>query len=563
MIMNDIFKKRTAFVLVFIGIFMFSSLYSDDGLLSDIKINSSDNELKITIITDIDKLEYNETKSENGISLSLRDCIHSAVVKDMKLNFGFIKGVKIRQNNNDMIVDFLTDENVPGYVTMGASNKVLVVFNDSDDLAMTNMEMSLRNLNQMMLGIQEDNKSETKNEQNIINADRKISLNLEKADIRTVIRTFAEVSGENIVVSKEVEGDITINIKNVPWYEAFTMVLKLVKAIPVKEGNIIRVVSEEEYNSEIIKREEAKKKIEQLKPLETAFFTLKYGKASDLVSVIEKNLERGSVASDERTNTLIVKEVPSLIEKIKFIVENLDRQTKQINISAKIIEVSDDASLNLGILWGAGVADTVAGSQSALMTVEFDDGLSDRLTTGSFEPKVNLDAALAALETEGKVKTLSTPNVTVVDNGTANINAGDNIPYNKRSETGEWEIDFVKTGVLLTVNPVINAEDVITLSLEASVSSVRAASSGINADYNIVEKAAETVVMVKNGKTVVVGGLTTEDESYVKSRLPFLGHIPLLGELLFTQTITQKNQKEIIMFVTPTIVEAATGSLKN
>ena len=373
----------------------------------------------------------------------------------------------------------------------------------------------------------------------------KISLNVEEADIRTVLRSISEFSGMNIVAGSKVKGPVTVLLHDVSWREALDNILKMNDFVAIEEQGIIRVTTLEDIQN-AVKNEE----------LETGIFQIKYARAEKLQAVIDKLLTgRGKVQSDIRANTLIVTDIPTSIESVHRIVEELDKQMDQVLIEAKIVEVDTRAEKELGIDWSMGNLDNPLQPVHAGANVELAPGdPTGTFTLGRLHKGVNLQTVIKTLEEEGKAEILSQPSVLISDNETATILSGKKIPINRIDMAGNIITEFYDVAVKLTVAPHINPNNQVLMDLHPEVSDLSGEAT-VSGGIIILTSEIKTKLLVDDGETVVIGGVVRSKKEETERRIPLLHAIPLLGRL-FTYNFEAVDKTEIMIFVTPHVIEA-------
>ena len=385
------------------------------------------------------------------------------------------------------------------------------------------------------------------------------SLNFQNADVRSVINFIAEYSGVNIVASPAVEGDVTLNLHDVTWEQALEILTKTYGLHAVREKGYIRILRAEDHQREEDAREQHAANKRRLVRLETRIIDINHASAKDLISPIKTILtDRGKVNIDQRTNSLIVTDEPVNVNLAEQFVHDLDRETRQIKISAKLLEVSTDYLQEMGVDWFvSGVGTSGSNSERRYeSTAEINAAggrVSDPLATYNFytlQRGWSLDATIQAIVSSGKGKLIAHPEITTVDNKEARIQMGQRIPIKQFDEAGNVVIIFEEVGTILRVTPHITSENRILMHLRPERSSYTPDPAGVV----ISTSNAETNVVVENGQTAVIGGLTTQDETTVESGVPLLKDIPLLGNL-FKYKSKSVESRDLIIFVTPTIVD--------
>lgn len=418
-----------------------------------------------------------------------------------------------------------------------------------------------------------------------------ISVDFQNADIHAVLRLLAKVGGFNVVASDSVKGKVTLRLENVPWDQVLDIVLASKGLGMIRVGNIVRVAPLEELREQArrireIKEEQARE--EDVAPLETVYFQINYAKAQDVAEQIKKILsDRGEVTYEERTNQVILKDVPKVIREARELIERIDQPTKQVLIEARIVEIQDNYEHKLGIRWaGAGwrlsqhtftgvspqtnlgldsdlSAPQVTGIQPGTVNIGIDPGAivdlgvagTSRLgfTFGhvSHESALFLDVQLSALESEGVARIISSPRVITEDHQEAEIKQGFRIPYLRQTQDG-ISTEFVDAALRLKVVPHVTPDNRITLELEIEKNAPDFGRQ-VNGVPSIVTRYAKTRVIVQNGDTVVIGGIIERNLSKSSDRVPGLSRVPGAGEL-FKNRQRAFSKNELIVFITPRIV---------
>lgn len=414
---------------------------------------------------------------------------------------------------------------------------------------------------------------------------RKISLDFEDADILSILRLISEVSGINIIASPEVKGKVTVKMLNVPWDQALDIILKTHGMGKVFEDNIIRVVPLTALTKErddLAKAKEAEAKAEDLV---SKIIPLGYSKPGPMKDAIEKAKvlsPRGNVSIDERTNTLIVKDIAKNLAEAESLIKVLDKPTPQVSIEAKIVEASTSFIRELGIQWGfKNIADAAHGNPLPYTfphsmkiggsTLTGGTGMSGNpwainlpapvgvgsggalgLTFGSITNTFTLDLQLSALEGIGQGKILSNPKIITLDNEEALIKQGRSIPYITVSAEGTQTI-FREAVISLTVTPTITPGGAISIKLLVTKDEPGAE---VAAGTIIERREAKTNVLVQDGETIVIGGIITSKKTGGMSGVPLLHKIPILGWLFKKETLREETS-ELLIFITPRIVRPA------
>jgi len=416
-------------------------------------------------------------------------------------------------------------------------------------------------------------------------AGRKISLDFVNADIHSIFRLISHVSKLNIVAGDDVIGTVTVRMEDVPWDQALAAVLQAKGLGSQRFGNIVRVAPIETIKAEQQAALEAKRAQEELTDLSLLVVPLDYASAPELQEQVSSLLsERGSVEVDTRGNQLIVKETEMRLAQVRELVRHLDKQTPQVLIEARVVEANSVYTRSLGIQWGGeldaststgystglffpnnigasggisqggdGSALFYSANQPNLLVDLPSDGSTGALAfhLGSIPGLVDLDARLAAMESDGWGKVISSPRVTTVDNNAATILQGQKIPYLSTS-AGGTQVKYINAALDLTVTPHITSDNRVKLAI--AVKNDRADFSVlVQGQPAISIKQVETELMVNDGDTTVIGGVFATEESASKRMVPGFSRIPLLG-FLFKNSVYNQNRNELLVFVTPRIV---------
>ena len=384
---------------------------------------------------------------------------------------------------------------------------------------------------------------------------RKITLDAQGADIKTVLRTISDFAGVNIVSGKDVEGDVYVHIKDTPWEEALDILLKAYGYGFREEFGMIRVAEKQSLMKEELDEKQAERKKDDLLPLITRIIFVNNSNAEEMRIALENIVsQRGMIAVDEGSNSLIVNDIEKNIVKIEGMVRELDKKTYQVDINAKLVEIDVEASRELGIDWAVMnlASSTLDGTGSAEVTANIPTSAA-RLTYGTVQSWGEFAAVFKALEKSNKANLISNPRITTMDNREASILVGKEIPLIVADEAGNPITELTKIGIMLRVTPHVNSDRTITLDLHPEVSDLQSEATA-QGGVIITTSEADTRVIVDNGATAVIGGLMKEIESEYVSGVPILKDIPAIGWFFSSKSKVSK-QQELVIFVTPTIVE--------
>ncbi len=417
---------------------------------------------------------------------------------------------------------------------------------------------------------------------------RRINLDLVEADIHSVFRLIHHVSGLNIVAGDDVQGKVTMTLEDVPWDQAFAAILQSKGLGAQRFGNIVRVAPIEIIKAEQQAALEAQKAQEDLTPLKVLVVPLNYAQADAMAQQVSSMLSpRGSVEVDARSNQLIVKETEDRLAQIRELLRHIDRQTPQVQISARVIEATSSYSRGLGVQWGGeldasgttgygtglffpnsigvsgGAQQQQQGAQSGGVFYSPDqDNLavdlapdgeagSLALSLGSIPGLIDIDARLSAMESEGWGEIISSPTVTTLDNVEAIIRQGARVPFLSTS-AGGTQVQFIQAALVLTVKPHITSDGKIFMDIDVE-NNRPDFSNVVQGQPAIVIKEASTQLLVSDRDTMVIGGVYASEENHSSTMVPFFGRIPVLG-VLFRNKNYQSSRQEMLVFVTPSIV---------
>jgi type IV pilus assembly protein PilQ len=397
------------------------------------------------------------------------------------------------------------------------------------------------------------------------------SIDVEGADIRTVVRAISEFSGRNIVVGKEVRVTVRANLRNVSWQSALRTVCRSNGLDYVDEGGILRVDDAAKLQAERVDREAARQKADDLAPLETRIIRLNFANASEMaVSLTPSLTRRGNVQVEKRTNSLIVSDLPERIDSVERMATELDEETTQIEITAKLVDVDAEALRDMGVIWNAGGGDQPgeipSGAQSPLnpgndgdntLRLEQTESIANpsfQMTYGIVKSWGSLEAQLQMLEQDRKANIISNPRITTVENREAKILVGQKIPLIVQDVAGNPVSQLQTIGIQLLVTPQLTDDSKIILDLHPEVSDLSTQAT-VQGGVIINTSEADTRVMVENGQTAVIGGLIRQNESTIRRGVPILKDVPLIGYFFRSENKIRQN-RELIIFITPRIIES-------
>jgi type IV pilus assembly protein PilQ len=421
----------------------------------------------------------------------------------------------------------------------------------------------------------------------------RLTLNFQDIDVRSVLQLLADTSGQNIVVSDSVSGNLTLRLQNVPWDQALDIVLRTKGLDKRRQDNVIIIGPTEELATREKAELAAHKEVQELSPTHVEFIQVNYAKVSDLAKLIKSGnakdsmlSPRGSLSIDERTNTLLVQDTSDKLTDIRRLVQTLDVPVKQVLIEARIVIVSDTFERDLGARFGVNSASALTGAGSLLAVSGNGTGANSILGTGLGSaslsattldnryqvntPAANtngsigvsllggsylVDLELSAAQNEGKSETISSPRVITANQKQATILQGVEIPYQESASSGATTTQFKDADLKLKVTPLITPDNRVILDLDVSDDAVgqqvTSATGGSVPSINTHQ--ITTQVLVNDGQTVVLGGILETTKSKAANKVPFLADIPILG-YLFRSTTDINNKTELLIFITPKIL---------
>jgi type IV pilus assembly protein PilQ len=521
--------------------------------------------------------------------------------------------VNVRQEGNQIVVDFAGTvmpknlmrrydvmdfatpvQTVDALRVEGSSRLVISAQGDFEQLA-------YQSDNQYTVEIKPSQKRANADEKKEYTGER-LTLNFQDIDVRSVLQLLADTSGQNIVVSDSVTGNLTLRLQNVPWDQALDIVLRTKGLDKRRQDNVIIIGP----TAELAAREKAElaahKEVQELSPTHTEFLQVNYAKVADLAKLIKPAAggnannsmlsPRGSLSIDERTNTLLVQDTTDKLADIRRLVQILDVPVKQVLIEARIVVVSDtferDLGAQLGITGfttaGAGSLISVSGTNVGTDTMTQSvlpsatgapptgvvqlPALANRYNVNLPAANVNgsiglsvlsgkhlLDLELTAAQNEGKSETIASPRVITANQKQATIMQGVEIPYQESASSGATTTQFKNAVLSLKVTPLITPDNRVILDLDVSDDTVGAQVTSATGGSvpSIDTRQITTQVLVNDGQTVVLGGILNTTNSYTATKVPFLADIPVLGNL-FKSTIKINDKTELLIFITPKIL---------
>lgn len=419
------------------------------------------------------------------------------------------------------------------------------------------------------------------------NIDKPISINFQDISVRHVLQSIADYNDFNLVISDSVVGNLTLRLDGVPWQQVLDIILQAKQLDKRVQGNVVLIAPKSEFELQKKKGLEQAKMASELAELSSVILPISYAKASEIAELFIGNGDevtmlsrRGSITVDERTNSLLLRDLPENISVIKDIIDTLDVPIKQVQIEARIVTINEGHLDELGVRWGVTSVNgstTIGGSiESNLATIGLYDGGGSGLPVDDFlnvnlglvNPAASsiafqvaklgsnllLDLELSALQAESKAEIISSPRLITTNKKAAYIEQGTEIPYLEASSGGAASVSFRKAVLSLMVTPQITPDNRLVLDLIVTQDRPgQVVKTGTGEAVAIDTQRIGTQVLVNNGETVVLGGIYQHSLSNSVEKVPLLGDLPLLGAL-FRRSSENIGKKELLIFVTPKVV---------
>jgi type IV pilus assembly protein PilQ len=520
--------------------------------------------------------------------------------------------INLRQVGNQIVVDFDADlpknlarrydasdfgTPIGSFDATRVGNGTRLAINANGDYE----QLAYQSDDQYVVEVQPQRKAAAAQEDKPQYTGERLTLNFQEIETRAVLQLLADASGQNIVVSDTVTGNVTLRLQNVPWDQALDIVLRTKGLDKRKQDNVIIVAPQEELATREKADLAAKKDIQELAPLRSDYVQVNYAKAKDMEALIKTQggtllSARGNVSVDDRTNTLLLQDTADRLADIRRLVATLDIPVRQVLIEARIVIVNDDFKRDLGARVGYTTVQgngnngiwTTSGTATATDTA-IGSALTNLASGGTVNPvavptgtsgapqryNVNLpvpspagsfalgllgsnyivDLELSAAQAETRAEVISSPRVITANQKEATIETGTEIPYQQSASSGATTISFKKAVLSLKVTPQITPDNRIILDLDVkkdSVGTITVQSGGVNVP-SIDTKEIITQVLMNDGQTVVLGGVLETTHRLDSTKVPLLGDIPVLG-VLFREQSKTNDKDELLIFVTPKIV---------
>ncbi len=512
-------------------------------------------------------------------------------------------GIDIRQQGQNIVVDFIKT-NLPenlrrrlDVIDFGTPVNTVSTFQQGENVRMVIEPKGLWEHNayqsdtQFVIEVKPVSADPSRAAQRGRYTGEKLSLNFQNVEVRAVLNVIADFTDLNIITSDTVSGNITLRLKDVPWDQALEIILQTRGLDSRRSGNVIWIAPRDELATREKLALEAQQQISDLEQTRTESFQMNYQKAADVQKLLSDPNQRilskrGSAVIDTRTNTLFVQDTPSRLEEVRKLLAKIDVPVRQVMIEARIVEANDTFSKNLGTRVGfhdrSGTGMPVVGGSRVDIgggledtgfhtgqTATIPDFIGNSLSTNMKAAGLNtfnagqfsfilfnsavsrlLNIEISALEADGKGKIISSPRVLTADNVEALIEQGTEIPYQQATSSGATAVSFRKANLSLKVKPQVTPDGNVIMTLDVNKDQPGPTTP---AGVQINTKHVKTEVLVENGGTVVIGGIYEQNDRTDITKIPFFGDLPFLG-VLFRNTTTTASKTELLVFITPRIV---------
>jgi type IV pilus assembly protein PilQ len=513
--------------------------------------------------------------------------------------------INLHQVGGQIVVDFsdasvapslarrydATDYGTPvtGFDVTRAGNGTRISINATGDFE----QLAYQSDDQYVVEVATRHKNAAAQDEKPVYTGERLTLNFQDIETRAVLQLLADASGQNIVVSDSVNGSVTLRLQNVPWDQALDIVLRTKGLDKRKQDNVIIVAPQAELAAREKADLAARRDVQELAPLRSEYLQVNYAKAADMAALLKTGNNsllsaRGSVAVDDRTNTLLLQDTPDRLADVRRLVATLDIPIRQVQIEARIVIVNNDFERDLGARFGITTAQKnganglyttsgTAAATDAIMTNAPNPLIGSAITGSNAANRYNvnlpasnpagsisvgvlgsnfiLDLELSAAQAETQANIISSPRVITANQKEATIKQGVEIPYQQSASSGATTIQFKDAVLSMKVTPHITPDNRIILDLDVrddSVGTVVVASGGVNVP-SIDTREISTQVLVNDGQTVVLGGILSTTQREDDNKVPYLGDIPILGHL-FKSTAHTDDKDELMIFITPKIL---------
>lgn len=409
---------------------------------------------------------------------------------------------------------------------------------------------------------------------------KKISIEVNNMEVKEALKFIMEESGVNMVISDEIKGTVSLKLRQIPWDQALVVIMRAKRLGYARQGNVLRITSIDQLKSEEEEANQLAKDKKVVEPLKVRVFPITYARVDELEKKLKDFLtpDRGKAVGDPRTSSLIVTDIDEALTRIAKLIETLDIQPPQVMIEGKIVEASEEFIRGVGINWGFDgesvlLTKTGKGPLNLSPTLRLAPSVTSgagnlgnpfnlNLTLGRMDFFGNLDATLLLNERDNKVKIISSPRVVTLTNEAARISQVTQVPVRKittSATTSTVTFDFKDLSLLLDVTPQVTGDSSIIMKVKVTREIQGASVDVTNEAFSVDKREADTKVLVRNGETSVIAGVYQSDVAEGATGVPFLKDIPFLGRL-FKSTTTTKRKNELLIFLTPRILNPIESS---
>jgi len=394
---------------------------------------------------------------------------------------------------------------------------------------------------------------------------KKYDINFVDADFQSVFHSISQLAGVDILLAPDVQGRLSMTVTKKTWPEMMDIVCSLYDLTWLVENNYISVQRTASYQQKVIRESEKREQSDMVAPLARRSFQIRHASASEMARVLETiKSSRGRISVIERNNAIIVYDTERRLQQMQNTLSELDIETLQIVITAKLVVVDSRLANDLGVDWtniraGNSRVQGNFSNQPSMAGITSSDGTGGGAMASTVTPATqlsvsafdrNVEATIANILSDSRSEILASPQISTLDHTEANIFMGDQISIRVIDNSGQSSTQMVESGIKLTVTPHVAGDNRILLELHPENNSYSYDDKG---QVVISKQEAKTKVVVSDGETVVIGGLTKNDEIEAETGIPFLKDIPVLG-YLFKHTRKEINKKDLVIFVTPRIM---------
>ncbi len=515
----------------------------------DMKMDETEEGFEISIQADSELPEPSLSKVDDYINVDFQGVIFDAETGDIP--------VSVKRQGDELILSFF----------FGKDFDVEPVYLGDEVI------LNVKKIKELKIAKSEEKKPIDKP---LIDSEKTVSLDLQDADIVGVFRLLGDIGGYNVVIHPEVKGKVTLKLINVPWIQSIDVICKTFQLEKTFEGNIIRIAPIKVFQEEKKLEAETKDLFKKAEEEQIRIFVLKYASVEKVKTTIEASKilsPKGNISTDERTRTVIVKDIPSVLNQVASLIQDLDKPTRQILLETRIVEISSSFSKALGFEWGIfwqppDTRTTIMGSVGGRGAVPLAINLpastgnitspTTAFTIGYLNPSQTfaLDLRISALQQSGKGKIISNPKVITLDNQKAKIVQGASIPYGEKDvQSGQISTKFKDVAITVEATPHLIDDKSMLLDVNV-VKEDLVEFVNIGGVYAPRTQKIEgnTKVSLRDGETLVIGGIYKKTESTTESKVPGLGDVPLVGEL-FKSRGRDETLYEVMIFITPRILK--------